>query len=176
MDAPNQNALVERITTLSNLLHQNQQQVLHLQDSTAVLKVQLEAAREQALENEATGCSDTGSRIIELQRENKILNNLIKQYEASIEAIMIKFRLQTDLVQKRKHSMQREADAELAKEKAVNDELRRENILLAAKLNESVNVIRLALVAHDNDDDDDERDAGLRGASLLHSPPEENKS
>ncbi|KAI8610608.1 hypothetical protein BC830DRAFT_1144955 [Chytriomyces sp. MP71] len=125
---------------------------------------QLEAAREQALENEITGSTDACTRLIDLQRENKILSNLVKQYEATIEVIMGKFRLQTDLVHKQKIAIQRECDFELAKEKQLNDELRKENIALADKLQESVDVVRFVLA----NSEDEAEGGGMHAHSLLH--------
>ncbi|KAJ3073783.1 hypothetical protein HDU98_000703 [Podochytrium sp. JEL0797] len=145
-------ALVDRISTLSQVLQHNQAQLAGLQDVTAGLKLQLETARAQALEAEASGSSDATVRARELQRETRILNHLIKQYEATIEVIMAKFRLQTDLIQKQKQTLQQEFDVKLAEERAANEALRQENIQLQMRLQESVDVIRRALDAHEEEE------------------------
>ncbi|KAJ3282713.1 hypothetical protein HDU79_009703 [Rhizoclosmatium sp. JEL0117] len=162
-----QSALIERISTLSQLLLNNQQQLAGIQEVTAGLKQQLETAKQHNIEAEANGSSDAATRVIELQRETRILNHLIKQYEATIEVIMTKFRLQTDLIQKQKQSMQIEADRKLAAEQAANEELRQENIRLQAKLQESIQVMRLALLAYD--DADPEGLAQATKTSLIHT-------
>ncbi|KAJ3121934.1 hypothetical protein HK100_012181 [Physocladia obscura] len=147
-----QTLLIDRISTLAALLQHNQQQLSLLQDSSQSLKHQLQVARQQALEAEANGSSDAASRVAELQRETRILNQLTKQYEATIEVIMSKFRLQTDMIQKEKERMKREAEMELAEERAANEELRRENIQLQIQLQHSVHVVREALLAYEQDD------------------------
>ncbi|KAJ3211586.1 hypothetical protein HDU82_005513 [Entophlyctis luteolus] len=121
---------------------------------------------------------DARTRILELQRETRILHQLTKQYEATIEVIMSKFRLQADLVQKEKERMKREADAELAQQMEMNADLRQENVELQTKLYESVEVIRMALQAQGEDEEGREEDATLEAASLgimhkeLPSPPQ----
>ncbi|ORY44392.1 hypothetical protein BCR33DRAFT_785076 [Rhizoclosmatium globosum] len=167
-----QSALIERISTLSQLLLNNQQQLAGIQEVTAGLKQQLETAKQHNIEAEANGSSDAATRVIELQRETRILNHLIKQYEATIEVIMTKFRLQTvrggvGPNSKAKAKYADEADRKLAAEQAANEELRQENIRLQAKLQESIQVMRLALLAYD--DADPEGLAQATKTSLIHT-------
>ncbi|KAI8851729.1 hypothetical protein BC829DRAFT_112748 [Chytridium lagenaria] len=75
----------------------------------ATLRLRLEKLKERVQEGgddvfpEAVGGD---KHYFELVKENRILNQLIKQYESTMEVIMAKFRAQTSLIQKEKHTLQ----------------------------------------------------------------------
>ncbi|KAJ3196155.1 hypothetical protein HK101_009895 [Irineochytrium annulatum] len=84
---------------------------------------------------------DADTKYSELLKENRLLNQLIKQYESTLEVIMAKFRVQT--------ALQIEWSRNLDQERQENSRLRLENVRLSERLDESVNVIRMAIEADD---------------------------
>jgi hypothetical protein len=84
----------------------------------------------------------------ELLIENKVLNDLIKQHEQTLESIMKKFRQQTLIIQQEKKEIRNQLKNDLEKEKSENSLLRNENMELTIKLQELTELLRNTL----NDD------------------------
>ncbi|KAJ3322572.1 hypothetical protein HDV06_002949 [Boothiomyces sp. JEL0866] len=85
----------------------------------------------------------------QLQKENTVLNHLLKQYESTLDIIMKKFRLQTILIQKEKQSFKKDFLLKLEKEQMENEELRQENKELKEKLLNFVSITRELLKEDD---------------------------
>ncbi|KAJ3255047.1 hypothetical protein HK103_006667 [Boothiomyces macroporosus] len=85
----------------------------------------------------------------QLQKENNVLNHLLKQYESTLDIIMKKFRLQTILIQKEKQSFKKDFILKLEKEQFENEELRQENKELKEKLLNFVSITRELLKEDD---------------------------
>ncbi|KAJ3117716.1 hypothetical protein HDU96_005846 [Phlyctochytrium bullatum] len=98
-------------------------------------------------EDEVAAADSKDRNYVELLKENRVLNQLIRQYEATLEVVMSKFRAQTSLIQREKKVLQDEWHANLLAARAENDSLRKENILLSEQLEESMKAIRQALQA-----------------------------
>ncbi|TPX71513.1 hypothetical protein SpCBS45565_g01042 [Spizellomyces sp. 'palustris'] len=85
------------------------------------------------------------TRYAELQKENQLLNQLIKQYESTLEIVMSKFRSQAQSIQKEKRELQLKLERTLEEERAINTTLRTENTTLQEQLDSCIRVIREAV-------------------------------
>ena len=92
--------------------------------------------------------------IKDLQKENHILNHLIKQYEATLDVVMAKFRTQTQHMQLDSYDAQREVMQMLDAERVENSLLRADNVRLAEQLTLCVQMVREAVSLMDTDSAD----------------------
>ncbi|KNC97919.1 uncharacterized protein SPPG_06909 [Spizellomyces punctatus DAOM BR117] len=93
------------------------------------------------------------TRYAELQKENQLLNQLIKQYESTLEIVMSKFRSQAQSIQKEKRELQLKLERTLEEERAINTTLRTENKTLQEQLDSCMRVIREAVSVDEVDMD-----------------------
>ncbi|KAJ3094838.1 hypothetical protein HDU97_007531 [Phlyctochytrium planicorne] len=125
-----------------------------------MLRHRLHGLQEKLNERNEDMIKDTdGNHYADLLRENRILNQLIKQYESTMDVIMAKFRAQTvesqpvTLIQKEKQALQNDWNQNLMAERNENMKLRKENILLSEQLEAALSAIRNALQASSNEDE-----------------------
>ncbi|KAI8907015.1 hypothetical protein DFJ77DRAFT_514149 [Powellomyces hirtus] len=97
----------------------------------------------------APGREQYDTRYVELQKENQLLNQLIKQYESTLEVVMGKFRTQAQMIQKEKHDLQLKLEHALREERATILQLRGENTALQTHLGTCLNVMRDAVAVDD---------------------------
>ncbi|KAJ3393924.1 hypothetical protein HDU92_007404 [Lobulomyces angularis] len=91
-------------------------------------------------------------KLSEIGKENIILNQLIKQYESTLELVINKLKVQTQLLHKEKLDFQIRLDQALEQEKKKNELLMEENFDLKKKLDSSLNTIRRSIeLSSDND-------------------------
>ncbi|KAJ3158483.1 hypothetical protein HDU86_002708 [Geranomyces michiganensis] len=93
------------------------------------------------------------TRYVELQKENQLLNQLIKQYESTLEVVMGKFRSQAQAIQKEKHDLQLKLERSLHDERQTISQLRGENTALQTQLGTCLNVMRQAVAVDDDNVD-----------------------
>ncbi|OAJ44899.1 hypothetical protein BDEG_28082 [Batrachochytrium dendrobatidis JEL423] len=91
-------------------------------------------------------------RFRDLQRENQVLSQLVKQYESTLEIIMSKFRSQTHLIQQERQELRDNTDRILDQERTENELLREENTRLTEHLGKCIQVMREASSANDEAD------------------------
>nr|KAJ3421243.1 hypothetical protein HK105_004128 [Polyrhizophydium stewartii] len=90
--------LYAKLQLLSEQWRQNTSELGQLQEKAAELQAAVPALAkggEQALAPYAPTKDDDRIRFKELQKENRILSQLVKQHESTLEVVMSKFRLQT---------------------------------------------------------------------------------
>ncbi|KAJ3055225.1 hypothetical protein HK097_011108 [Rhizophlyctis rosea] len=124
-------------------------------DLIRALQEQAKALRNEIITNDTTGgpprergpidFAEFDTKYAELQKENQLLNQTIKQYETTLEIIMAKFRAQTQTIQKEKHDLQLQLESVLEEERQSNAILRKENTFLQERLDESLQVMRQAV-------------------------------
>ncbi|KAJ3037170.1 hypothetical protein HDV00_001981 [Rhizophlyctis rosea] len=139
-----------------NLLRAIQEQVKALQADILDRPAGEEAPRERGI----VDFTEFDTKYAELQKENQLLNQTIKQYETTLEIIMAKFRTQAQTIQKEKHDLQLQLERVLEEERQSNEALRQENCSLQEQLSTSLQVMRQAVQA------DEESNAENMFASL----------
>lgn len=144
--------LERKIKTLVAILQSNQDAISTLRAESQSLKEQIEASRSNpdAIYLYDLPPGDDATKVLELVKENRTMNQLLKQYESTLEIIMSKFRAQTSAIYAEKQSILDEAGRLLEQERTENRKLREENLRLTEQLDESTEVIRRAL--HSMDD------------------------
>ncbi|KAI8585479.1 hypothetical protein BDZ88DRAFT_432654 [Geranomyces variabilis] len=93
------------------------------------------------------------TRYMELQKENQMLNQHIKQCEGTLEVVMSKFRSQAQAFQKEKHDFQLKLERSLRDERQTILQLRGENAALQTQLGTCLSVMRQAVAADDDNVD-----------------------
>ncbi|KAJ3177969.1 hypothetical protein HDU85_005686 [Gaertneriomyces sp. JEL0708] len=94
---------------------------------------------------------DKDARYAELQKENQILNQTIKQYETTLEILMVKFRQQAQQIHNSTISSHTQLRSILDTERSLNASLREENTRLQEQLDDCIRVMRESLNADDDD-------------------------
>ncbi|KAJ3406250.1 hypothetical protein HDV05_006114 [Chytridiales sp. JEL 0842] len=154
--------VVDKLQTLVSQLEANRSEVARLSDLAHSLKEQVDGCKlVRADQEEWDGVPGDHSNFIDLVKENRSLNQTIKQYEATMGVIMSKFRLQATSINKEKEALQKTARQLLEDEREQNQKLREENTRLVEKLEESFNVIRQALRADAEDDEEEYGDEAV---------------
>ncbi|KAJ3129553.1 hypothetical protein HK098_001029 [Nowakowskiella sp. JEL0407] len=145
--------LAEKLNTLSIHLQSNRYVVNGLYNQAKQLREK--ALNQEVLENELSKVphdpAEYETKYLELQRENQVLNHLIKEYDSAMHIIMSKYRAKTDSFHREKQELQLQFDKALDQEKIYNENLTLENLNLRHQLHSSFEVIRTAL---NNDEDD----------------------
>ncbi|KAG4106293.1 hypothetical protein H8356DRAFT_1025615 [Neocallimastix lanati (nom. inval.)] len=99
---------------------------------------------------------DIDEKYIDLSKENQILNQVVKDYESTLDIIMNKYRLQTKTMQSEKQNLQVQLENDIFKEKKHVQDLMKENKELQEKFNRCISVIREALLVSEESDNDNE--------------------
>jgi len=99
---------------------------------------------------------DIDEKYIDLSKENQMLNQVVKDYESTLDIIMNKYRLQTKTMQSEKQNLQLKLENDIFKEKSNVQKLMNENKELQEKLNRCISVMREALAASEEVDNDNE--------------------
>ncbi|KAI8822213.1 uncharacterized protein EV422DRAFT_619343 [Fimicolochytrium jonesii] len=144
--------LCEKWRTSQELALQMARVVESLKAEIATLKSSQPPAEPEAPPTTYLGDFDT--RYLELQKENQILNQIIKQYETTLEVVMGKFRSQAQSIQKDKHEQKIRMERSLKDERGTITHLRAENATLRSHLGTCLNVMRQAVAAADDTDTD----------------------
>ncbi|KXS19895.1 hypothetical protein M427DRAFT_52731 [Gonapodya prolifera JEL478] len=104
---------------------------------------------------------DTTGKLGDLVRENQALNQVLRDYESALEMVMGKFRSQANSVQREKRELEIKANALLQEERQKSYVLSEENALLRQRLNQAMVVMREALEADENEDEQNVRVSAL---------------
>ncbi|ORX51407.1 hypothetical protein BCR36DRAFT_411873 [Piromyces finnis] len=99
---------------------------------------------------------DIDEKYIDLSKENQMLNQVVKDYESTLDIIMNKYRLQSKTMQSEKQNLQLKFEIEISKEKSYVQNLLKENKELQEKLDRCIFVMREALSASEENDNDNE--------------------
>ncbi|ORX79810.1 hypothetical protein BCR32DRAFT_294200 [Anaeromyces robustus] len=99
---------------------------------------------------------DIDEKYIDLSKENQMLNQVVKDYESTLDIIMNKYRLQTKSMQSEKQNLQLKLENDIFREKSNVQKLMNENKELQEKLNRSINVMREALSASEESENDND--------------------
>ncbi|TPX45470.1 hypothetical protein SeLEV6574_g03846 [Synchytrium endobioticum] len=107
-------------------------------------------------------------KYLDLQKEVQVLNQIIKQYESTLDIVMGKLRAQAVTAQREKMELQVKLQKALDDERAISQSLRTENAILQSRLDDAFRAIREALGAASEDLTDLFSSNNHHG---LHTPP-----
>ncbi|KAI8813585.1 hypothetical protein BJ742DRAFT_672528, partial [Cladochytrium replicatum] len=103
-------------------------------------------------------------RFSELHKENQLLNQLIKQYESTLEVVMGKFRAQTQNIARDKQELHAQLERAVEEERFEKDQLRLQNLILQEQVDSCFRIIREAVRA----DEEEEEKAGAFVSSMMN--------
>ncbi|KAJ3279331.1 hypothetical protein HK104_001555 [Borealophlyctis nickersoniae] len=140
----------DKLSLLSTRLESNRDLIQSLQAQASALREQLldgqpSSGGGSGRDRGSVDFADYDTRFAELQKENQLLNQTIKQYESTLEIVMSKFRAQTQTIQRERHEVQRQLERVLEDERQTNRALREENLVLQERLDTSLRVMREAV-------------------------------
>ncbi|KAI9092669.1 hypothetical protein DFS34DRAFT_632722 [Phlyctochytrium arcticum] len=139
----NEDEIVERLEKISEKWQDNRLLVKELSARVSALQIP------RPVEVPQITAAEYDSRYGDIQRENQLLNQTIKQYETTLEILMTKFRSQAHSIQKEKHDLQLKLEHTLQEERVNNTSLKNENTILQEQLSNCLRVMREALNADD---------------------------
>ncbi|KAG1150593.1 hypothetical protein G6F37_001701 [Rhizopus arrhizus] len=140
--------LIQKVATLINELalqqQNNQQLALDLSKQITEIKQKTSTTKLPFDEKTLSEQQAAQQRNQELEKEKKNLQNLVKEYETSLETVTNKLRIYANAASEGQIQLRREYNALLEAEKGITTSLFMENIALQSQLSQLAKTLRIA--------------------------------